>query len=326
MLVRIVNMRGVNLELFDFDYDLTWSGFFLNADQQVYGRFGGREGSNADTFLTLAGLKYAMQNALESHRSQRLLAANSSKSTRFVESFPASEKLKKNECIHCHQVYDFGRDQLRKEGSWKLEMVWTYPPPKNLGLILDPDQGNRLLNVASNSAASQTGLRAGDVLETVDQRPVASFADVQFALHYAPPDGKIPLTWTRGGHRMQGELEVTAEWRKSDISWRGSMWGLEPTAAVYGDDLKPEEKEALGLTPKRLAFRQGDFVPHPSRDAGVRARDIIIGFDNQEMDMTMLQFVVHIRLSCKVGDRVTINLIRDGKRIDLPMVLQAKDF
>src|SRR5436190_1481215 len=35
-------MRGVNLDVFDFDYDLTGAGFFLNADEKVYGRYGGR--------------------------------------------------------------------------------------------------------------------------------------------------------------------------------------------------------------------------------------------------------------------------------------------
>jgi S1-C subfamily serine protease len=104
------------------------------------------------------------------------------------------------------------------------------------------------------------------------------------------------------------------------------MWALTPTAAVYGENLKPEEKKKLGLSEQRLAFRQGDFVPDPSRRAGIRARDIITGIDGKELEMTMLQFNVFVRLNFKTGDRITFNVIRDGKHLEIPMVLEERDF
>jgi len=67
VLVRIINMRGVNLNVFTFDYDLTWMSFFMTADDQVLGRFGGRDAASPDTYLTLAGLKHAMRSALAAH-------------------------------------------------------------------------------------------------------------------------------------------------------------------------------------------------------------------------------------------------------------------
>jgi hypothetical protein len=36
-------MRGVDLTTFDFDYDLTWAAFFMNANEHIYGRYGGRD-------------------------------------------------------------------------------------------------------------------------------------------------------------------------------------------------------------------------------------------------------------------------------------------
>ena len=57
-------MRGVDLNVFAFDYDLTWTAFFLNGDETIYGRFGGRDGPVADRYLTLPGLKHAMRAAL----------------------------------------------------------------------------------------------------------------------------------------------------------------------------------------------------------------------------------------------------------------------
>ena len=47
--VRLVRISGADLNVFDFDYDLTWAAFFLNADETVYGRFGGRDAESPDS-------------------------------------------------------------------------------------------------------------------------------------------------------------------------------------------------------------------------------------------------------------------------------------
>ena len=45
--VRLTQITGYDLRLFDFDQDLTWAAFFMNADGYVYGRFGGRDAGQA---------------------------------------------------------------------------------------------------------------------------------------------------------------------------------------------------------------------------------------------------------------------------------------
>ena len=317
-------MRGVDLNVFDFDYDLTWAGFFMNADERIYGRFGGREDGNAEAHLTLAALKYAMRQALDAHREKRVQPKPAAKPVRSAEQFAAAARVKE-ECIHCHMVYDFSRDAIRSDGKWQMDMTWVYPPPKSVGLELDRNQGNRVANVLADSPAQRAGIRPGDVLESVNDRRVASYGDVQWALEYSTKAGEVPVTWQRGDATKKGTLTLRDGWRKSDISWRESMWGLEPSASVYGRDLSPEEKKKLGLSEKRLAFSQGDFVPPPARNAGIQKKDIIIGIDGKELEMNMLQFNVHIRLNFKAGDKITFDVIRDGKRLEVPMVLPKRD-
>jgi serine protease Do len=327
VLARVVNMRGVNLNHLDFDYDLTWAAFFLNPQGKVLGRFGGRDPESPDKYLTLPGLKHSLRAALDAHRRDpRAKPPAAVKEVRTVEGYPAARKMKANACIHCHQVYDFRREQLRDEGKWTTEEIWVYPPPDNLGLAVEPDRGNRVRSVADGSPAAKAGLRAGDVLRGVNGRPVASFADVQHALHLAAPKGKLAVAWERGGKEHAAALDLPEGWRKSDISWRTSMWGLEPAASVHGPDLSAGEKKELGLGPKRLAFRQGDFVPPAAARAGVRKGDVILGIDGKELEMTMLQFNTWVRLNYKVGDRITFNVLRGGKRLDLPMTLPRKAF
>ena len=40
--VRAVEMEGVDLRVFQFDSDQSWTAFFLNADKTIYGRYGSR--------------------------------------------------------------------------------------------------------------------------------------------------------------------------------------------------------------------------------------------------------------------------------------------
>lgn len=327
MLARVLNMRGVNLNLFQFDYDLTWAAFFLNAEEHVYGRFGGRDAESPDKYLTLSGLKNAMKAALEAHRtgSPRTPSARGETAPRSVEQYPAAKRVKEESCIHCHQVWDFRREELRSQKKWTRDDIWVYPLPDRLGFTVSQADQSHIKEVKPDSPAAEAGLRSGDRLQRIGTQPAATFADAQHALHVLGNAADVRIQWLRDGKEMSATLKLPQRWRESDISWRASMWGLEPTACVWGEDLKPDEKSKLGLAPKRLAFKQGKFVPAQSRNAGIRDGDIIIGIDGKELEMTMLQFNAWVRLNMQVGDKITFNVIRAGKRLDVPFTLPKRD-
>jgi membrane-associated protease RseP (regulator of RpoE activity) len=315
-------MRGVDLDLFDFDYDLTWMAFFLGSDGRVLGRYGGRDAGSAEGRVSPAGLRHAMAAALEAQRrGGGTPPPPPDKAQRSAEQFPAASRLPQTACIRCHQVYDLRRQSLQMSGKWSLDELWVYPPPENVGLTLEVDRGDYVARVAPGSAAARLGLTKGDRLLTLDGRPVASYGDVQYALHKAPAKGKIEVRWRHGGEERAGELALAAGWRKSDVSWRWSLRGVEPSPWVQGDDLEPDEKKELGLAPKRLAFRQGPFVSATARQAGVRQNDVIVGIDGKELEMTERRFALYVRLNYKLGDRVTYNILRRGRRLDVPLRL-----
>ena len=325
MLLRLTRMRGVDLGVFDFDYDLTWMAFFLGGDGRVLGRYGGRDADSAEGRVSLAGLRHAMAAALEAHRrGAGAPPPHPAKAPRTAEQYPAAARLPQTACIRCHQVYDLRRQSLQMSGKWALDELWVYPPPENVGLTLEVDRGDLVARVAPGSAAARLGLTKGDRLLTIDGRPVASYGDAQYALHKAPAKGKIEVRWRHGAEERAGELALAEGWRKSDVSWRWSLRGVEPSPWVQGDDLGPDEKKELGLAPKRLAFRQGPFVSAPVRQAGVRQNDVIVGIDGKILEMTERQFALYVRLNYKVGDRVTYNLLRDGRRRDVTLPLAGR--
>ncbi len=123
---------------------------------------------------------------------------------------------------------------------------------------------------------------------------------------------------------LSGSLLLADEWRKTDISWRWSLRGLDPTPWVQGGDLSLAEKKALGLSPNRLALEQAAFLSQPARQAGIRQGDVILGVDGKMLEMTARQFGAYVRLNYKVGDRVTYHLLRDGKRLDVTLTLRGR--
>src|SRR4029453_1507844 len=67
--VRIVHANGMDLSLFQYDYDQSWAAFFLNADRTIYGRYGTRSHrTESENDMSLAGFAEALKGALELHR------------------------------------------------------------------------------------------------------------------------------------------------------------------------------------------------------------------------------------------------------------------
>lgn len=324
VLLRIENMRGVDLDLFDFDYDLTWAALFLNADGKVYGRYGGRHPESATKYRSLPGLRHALSAALSGHRREPPAAkAPAPRKPRTAAQYPALRRLPPDGCVRCHNLNEFRHDAERAAETWKVENVWVYPFAENLGLELEVDRGDRVRSVAPKTPAARIGLKAGDVLTEVDGRAIASIADVQYALHRAAGDS-FAVRWCRGGEHLQGKLDLPQGWRKTDVSWRWSLRSLPPDPGVRGEDLNADERKALKLGPKALAMRQGAFVTPEARHAGIEINDVIVGIDGRRLEMTARQFDIHVRLTYRPGDRVTLNMLRRGKPIEVPLDLPGR--
>ena len=54
--VRQVEMKGVDLSLFQFDHDLNWAAMFINGDGTVYARYGTQSAEGPDAYNSIEGL------------------------------------------------------------------------------------------------------------------------------------------------------------------------------------------------------------------------------------------------------------------------------
>src|ERR1043165_6663430 len=65
--VRVINANALDLSLFQFDYDLSFSTMFFNGDGTVYGRYGSWTHQKNSQDKTTAGFKKALEAALRIH-------------------------------------------------------------------------------------------------------------------------------------------------------------------------------------------------------------------------------------------------------------------
>ncbi len=165
-------------------------------------------------------------------------------------------------------------------------------------------------------------MKPGDRLAKVNGYPVASFADASYALHKAPWKGEIPVSWVRDGKVQSATLGLPDGWRKTNLTWRPSMLDILPPLPFVGDDLTAEEKQRLGLPASRAAFRQGDRIHSTLADAGLRAGDVVIGFNGVVVNGTMSDLLGYARRNYLVEDAVTVDVLRGGKRVGMRVVLK----
>ena len=118
---------------------------------------------------------------------------------------------------------------------------------------------------------------------------------------------------------MQGNLKLASGWRRTDQSWRPSMQHLLASPRMFGAEISGAERKKHGLTETQLAFRHRDRILTQAKKAGIQAGDIVLGFDNKLLEMDSYDFQTHVRQTYLVGDSVKVNIIRNGKRIDLKM-------
>lgn len=341
--VRITEGNRLDLTLFQFDYDLTFAVFFLNADGTVYGRYGSRsQAEDADSDVSLEGLCQSVRAALELHRdyprNRDELAGKQPRpvSRRLPEDFPAlAGKYPERPdyagdavrtCVHCHQLRDAERLELRSRGEpFTLEVLHPYPAPRVVGAQMDPRTAATLSSVAPDSAAARAGWQPGDEILTAAGQPVISPADLSWVLHHAPPSGTLPVVLRRGGEEQQTELALDAGWRRqSDISWRVSTWDLR-RMALGGMVLEPTDQSPSsgGPSPGLKVGHVGQYGEHAvAKKAGFRTGDLILSMGGHSAPASEGEIIGRLLNRYRPGQQVPVRIERKGEVLQLSLPLQ----
>jgi len=145
-------------------------------------------------------------------------------------------------CIHCHNIYDSWRNTAYDKDTFTTEGLWVYPLPDNIGLKIKIDEGNLIESILSNSPSDGLDLKTGDRIQTGNDQSVISVADLQWVLNSLPSESGLHLEAKREGVILKRTISLSNDWRKTDISWRASMWNLRPRISIHAPEITVEEK------------------------------------------------------------------------------------
>lgn len=342
--LRLTSTNGLDLNVFQYDTDQSFAVLFLNADKTVYGRFGTRSHRTEwASDVSVAGMALAMQGALGLHEqypsNREQLLPKSNQATEFdtPESFPSlrqkpssldwdrrdyAEVAAKN-CIHCHEI-----SEARVEFYWKKEepipdkILYPYPHPKAIGMILDPDHRALVSKVIEESPADKAGLIAGDEILRMNDQPLLSIADVQWVLHHLPDTGsEVEFVVRRQGDLTRVSMDLESGWRKAgDTTWRTGHWILR-RSMLGGMKLSggSDTDESSDLVVE-YAGTWGPFGA--AHRAGVRQGDVITSVDGRSGFARESDLFEYINNQKEVGDQIRMTLSRDGRELSVRYTIQ----
>ncbi len=344
--VRVINANALDLALFQFDYDLSFSTLFFNGDGTVYGRYGSWTHQKNPADKTTAGYRRALEAALAIHRgypgNKASLAGKQGGPTPFKTSIeiPAlAAKYKSTldwegkvvqSCVHCHQIGDALRTSYRDQKQpMPAELIYPMPTPETVGLTLVPDQIASITAVAPGSIAAQAGLQAGDELISLGGQPLVSIADVAWVLHRAPESGLLSAMVKRGNRSQTMSLTLPAQWREhSDISRRVGTWTMRGMASggLTLEDLSDADRLQRGLTKDQLALRVkgvGQYNKHAAaKNAGFQKEDVIVAIAGLQTRLTEGQYLGRILQAHQVGAKLNTTVLRGEQRVELKLPMQ----
>ena len=348
ILVRVIDANALDLQLFQIDYDLSFSTVFFNGDGTVYGRYGSWRHQKDPQDKTTAGLKRALEGALAIHRgypaNKASLAGKQGVTPAFktpVEIPALAAQYKPaldwdgavaQSCVHCHQIGEALRENLRaKSQPLPDDMIYAWPAPETIGLTLAPDQAARVEAVAEGSPADRAGLKPGDDLITLSGQPLISVADLSWVLHRAPDPITFSATVDHGGTRKQLDLALPQSWRKrTDISRRVGAWGMRGMAlgGMVLEDLSNSARKERGLQPASgdmalLVKSVGQYGKHAAaKNAGFKKDDVIIEFGDKGRRVTESELLGELLQHHFPGEQLKVRVLRGNGPIELSLPMQ----
>lgn len=328
-------MTGIDIGLYDYDRHFSIYYFAVSPDEQIYLRYGGRDSRSADSYLDLDSLSLALEAGLAQHElwskgELPKVARPAAKFPRDIETLRREEmtdgRMSGGRCVECHMISDY--EVVAKEAAGTLDKprdIFRSPDIRNIGIHLDVPKG--LVVADATGAAAKAGMLPGDTIVRIEGVPVATFGD--YLYYYDRLDrssSELSLTVERGTIRVELNLDLPPLWWAGDLSYR--RWTVDPVTYFDSEPLPAERKSALGLNAQGFAceITKVRFWASIQEIHTLEEGDIVFSVNDVETDPLATSCSLYIQLRVRAGDSVTLGVIRNGERIEMPLNTERKHF
>ncbi len=174
-----------------------------------------------------------------------------------------------------------------------------------LGVLLDSDYaggGARVQGTSSDTPAARAGIKEGDVIVAVRDKPIRAPQDLIAALEDLPEDEEVPFKLQRGGKMEVVKVIFPARRGGFRVSF-----GSVPDYGFAGRGVRFE------------GIRDGS----PAAKAGVMTGDVLVRWGDKEVE-DVEQWTALLGAH-KPGDEVTIEVRRGDAKLQLKVKLEARE-
>ena len=217
--------------------------------------------------------------------------------------------------------------RLRKDGRVRRGSIGVIPetitPRLGAALGLDMDSGVILSDVAPESAADAAGLEPGDVVLSIDGKPMREARDLILAVFQRAPGDQLSMEIQRGKERMSktvailerknepGQLEELANYDAALVRPLGILAvTVDEKVNLIMPDLRRLSGVAVAAVPAEYAGL------NPGRVAG----DVIYSLNNQRI--ASLDELRNALRDKKSGDPIALLVERSGQLIYVTATLE----
>lgn len=320
-------MQGIDIGLFEFDRHNALYYFAMNADEEIYLRYGGRDSRSATSYLNLKSLEVALQKGLDLHQNASLRASRD----RPPKKFPRENELLKkrtidrNACVECHLIADFKTVQLEIEGKLdRLQEMYLSPDIRTLGIELDVPKG--LVVKEASGAVQEGGMKAGDEIISLNKQAVFTFGDLQHELNKVDRLAKsIEIGVQDGNEQRHLTIALPELWWLTDLEYR--HWSVEPIMHFRTEALTDEERKELSLPEQSFASKVSYVDPFREvASPELKVGDIIVAVDNEQTDAIANTVELFIKLKKVAGSKVEVKVRRGDEEFTSTIETERQSF
>ena len=207
----------------------------------------------------------------------------------------------------------------------KVKHMYRWPDIRTIGIQLDVPKG--LLVKAASGAAQGAGMRAGDRIAGLDGTSVWTFGDLQYYFDKVDRKAKrVTITVERDGKPADLAIALPERWWYTDIRFR--QMTIDPRVFFDSRPLTVEEKTKHGFDAGGFAseVKHVDMFAEAVKSHALKVGDVVFGVDGVERDEIANTAELFIKLRKKAGDGVTLDVLRNGKRMQMTLKTYRMSF
>lgn len=157
---------------------------------------------------------------------------------------------------------------------------------------LEVNRGVYVVGVNENSAGDEAGLKEGDIITAIDDKPINTTSHLLETIGRKRPGDEVTVTWNRDGRTMEGNAVLRNIHGDTSIVKRGEREVIEALGATL-EGVEPQDLRRLRIEGgvrvasvgrgklAEAGIREGFIITHVDRRPVNSARDVVSELSNK---------------------------------------------